>query len=139
MKKIKRLLAVVLCAAMFMGVYVPFASAEDGFAVEIIQETTDGESETNPDDGEEVTQPVEEEQVKSYAEKTEEVFKDGLINLERGGLTLAGFLVSPIVILFPMTTPLGLILLTTGLPVGIERLFVGLAEVLGSPLIALFK
>lgn len=142
MKRIKRLLAVILCAAMLTGVCVPFASAEDETVTEITQETPGGESEAAPEEGEETVQPeepVEEEQEKSYSEKVEEVFSEGLLNLERGGLMLACFLVSPIVILFPMTSAVGLILLVEGLPVGLSRLALGIAEVIGSPLIALFK
>lgn len=76
---------------------------------------------------------------KKYSDKLEEIFNEGVVNLERGGLTLASFLVSPIVILFPMTSAVGIILLTTGLPVGIERLLLGTVEIIGSPIIALFS
>ena len=123
MKKIKRALATVLCCAMIFGVCVPFASAESEPITEITQEMPE--------------QVVEKE--KKYSDKLEEIFNEGVVNLERGGLTLASFLVSPIVILFPMTSAVGIILLTTGLPVGIERLLLGTVEIIGSPIIALFS
>lgn len=137
MKRIKKLIAALLCAALMMGICVPLASAQGD-----VPETTDVIEESPETDGqpveEETTETEENVQEKEYFEKVGEVFEEGLVNLERGGLTLCSFFVSPLVILFPMTTPVGLILLVTGLPVGIERLLVGFVEIIGSPLIALF-
>lgn len=137
MKRIKKLIAVLLCAALMAGISVPLASAQGD-----IPEVTDVVQEIPETDGqpveEETTETEEDVQEKDYFEKVGEVFEEGLVNLERGGLTLCSFFVSPLVILFPMTTPVGLILLVTGLPVGIERLLVGFVEIIGSPLIALF-
>ena len=137
MKRIKKLIATLLCAALMAGISVPLASAQGD-----IPEVTDIVQEIPETDGqpveEETTETEEDVQEKDYFEKVGEVFEEGLVNLERGGLTLCSFFVSPLVILFPMTTPVGLILLVTGLPVGIERLLVGFVEIIGSPLIALF-
>ena len=137
MKRIKKLIAVLLCAALMAGISVPFASAQGD-----VPEVTDVIEEIPETDGqpveEETTETEEDVQEKDYFEKVGEVFEEGLVNLERGGLTLCSFFVSPLVILFPMTTPVGLMLLVTGLPVGIERLLVGFVEIIGSPLIALF-
>ena len=137
MKRIKKLIATLLCAALMAGISVPLASAQG-----VVPEVTDVVQEIPETDGqpveEETTETEEDVQEKDYFEKVGEVFEEGLVNLERGGLTLCSFFVSPLVILFPMTTPVGLILLVTGLPVGIERLLVGFVEIIGSPLIALF-
>lgn len=137
MKRIKKLIAVLLCAALMAGISVPLASAQGD-----IPEVTDIVQEIPETDGqpveEETTETEEDVQEKDYFEKVGKVFEEGLVNLERGGLTLCSFFVSPLVILFPMTTPVGLMLLVTGLPVGIERLLVGFVEIIGSPLIALF-
>lgn len=137
MKRIKKLIAVLLCAALMAGISVPLASAQGD-----IPEVTDVVQEIPETDGqpveEETTETEEDVQEKDYFEKVGKVFEEGLVNLERGGLTLCSFFVSPLVILFPMTTPVGLMLLVTGLPVGIERLLVGFVEIIGSPLIALF-
>ena len=137
MKRIKKLIATLLCAALMAGISVPLASAQG-----VVPEVTDVVQEIPQTDGqpveEETTETEEDVQEKDYFEKVGEVFEEGLVNLERGGLTLCSFFVSPLVILFPMTTPVGLILLVTGLPVGIERLLVGFVEIIGSPLIALF-
>lgn len=129
MKKAKNLIAMILCAAMLLGVCVPFASAEGETVTEITQETPEAESGEAP----------EEDAEKSYSEKVEETFSEGLVNLERGGLMLAAFLASPLAILFPMTTAVGLILLVKGLPVGLSQLVLGAGEVVGAPIIALFK
>ena len=137
MKRIKKLIAVLLCAALMAGISVPLASAQGD-----IPEVTDVVQEIPETDGqpveEETTETEEDVQEKDYSEKVADVFSDGLANLERGGLTLCSFFVSPLVILFPMTTPVGLILLVTGLPTGIGRLLLGFVEIIGSPLIALF-
>ena len=137
MKRIKKLIAVLLCAALMAGISVPLASAQGD-----IPEVTDVIEEVPETDGqpveEETTETEEDVQEKDYFEKVGEVFEEGLVNLERGGLTLCSFFVSPLVILFPMTTPVGLILLVTGLPTGIGRLLLGFVEIIGSPLIALF-
>lgn len=137
MKRIKKLIAVLLCAALMAGISVPFASAQGD-----VPEVTDVVQEIPETDGqpveEETTETEEDVQEKDYFEKVGEVFEEGLVNLERGGLTLCSFFVSPLVILFPMTTPVGLILLVTGLPTGIGRLLLGFVEIIGSPLIALF-
>lgn len=126
MKNIRKILAVILCFAMLMTVCIPLASAE-----EPAEDTT------------EITQEIPENEVpeteKSYLEKTEESFANGLKYLERGGLTLASFFVSPLVILFPMTSAVGMILLVTGLPMGIGCLGVGIGQIVGAPIIALFK
>ena len=137
MKRIKKLIAVLLCAALMAGISVPLASAQGD-----IPEVTDVVQEIPETDGqpveEETTETEEDVQEKDYFEKVGKVFEEGLVNLERGGLTLCSFFVSPLVILFPMTTPVGLILLVTGLPTGIGRLLLGFVEIIGSPLIALF-
>ena len=137
MKRIKKLIATLLCAALMAGISVPLASAQG-----VVPEVTDVVQEIPETDGqpveEETTETEEDVQEKDYFEKVGEVFEEGLVNLERGGLTLCSFFVSPLVILFPMTTPVGLMLLVTGLPVGIERLLVGFVEIIGSPLISLF-
>ena len=137
MKRIKKLIAVLLCAALMAGISVPLASAQGD-----IPEVTDVVQEIPETDGqpveEETTETEEDVQEKDYFEMVGEVFEEGLVNLERGGLTLCSFFVSPLVILFPMTTPVGLILLVTGLPTGIGRLLLGFVEIIGSPLIALF-
>lgn len=137
MKRIKKLIATLLCAALMAGISVPLASAQGD-----IPEVTDIVQEIPETDGqpveEETTETEEDVQEKDYFEKVGEVFEEGLVNLERGGLTLCSFFVSPLVILFPMTTPVGLILLVTGLPTGIGRLLLGFVEIIGSPLIALF-
>ena len=137
MKRIKKLIATLLCAALMAGISVPLASAQGD-----IPEVTDVIEEVPETDGqpveEETTETEEDVQEKDYFEKVGEVFEEGLVNLERGGLTLCSFFVSPLVILFPMTTPVGLILLVTGLPTGIGRLLLGFVEIIGSPLIALF-
>lgn len=137
MKRIKKLIATLLCAALMAGISVPLASAQGD-----IPEVTDVVQEIPETDGqpveEETTETEEDVQEKDYFEKVGEVFEEGLVNLERGGLTLCSFFVSPLVILFPMTTPVGLILLVTGLPTGIGRLLLGFVEIIGSPLIALF-
>lgn len=126
MKNIRKILAVILCFAMLMTVCIPLASAEEPAedTTEITQETPENE---------------EPEKEKSYFEKTEESFANGLKYLERGGLTLASFFVSPLVILFPMTSAVGMILLVTGLPMGIGCLGVGIGQIVGAPIIALFK
>lgn len=138
MKRIKKLIAALLCAALMMGICVPLASAQGDVpeTTDVIEESpeTDGQ----PAEDEETADTENAEQENDYFGKVGEVFEDGLANLERGGLTLCGFLVSPVVILFPMTTPVGLILLVTGLPTGIGRLLLGFVEIIGSPLIALF-
>ncbi len=126
MKNIRKILAVILCFATLMTVCIPFASADDSgeTTTEITQETPETEvSETE----------------KSYLKKTEESFVNGLKYLERGGLTLASFFVSPLVILFPMTSAVGMILLVTGLPMGIGCLGAGIGQIVGAPIIALFK
>ena len=137
MKRIKKLIATLLCAALMAGISVPLASAQG-----VVPEVTDVVQEIPETDGqpveEETTETEEDVQEKDYFEKVGEVFEEGLVNLERGGLTLCSFFVSPLVILFPMTTPVGLILLVTGLPTGIGRLLLGFVEIIGSPLIALF-
>ena len=137
MKRIKKLIATLLCAALMAGISVPLASAQGD-----IPEVTDVIEEVPETDGhpveEETTETEEDVQEKDYFEKVGEVFEEGLVNLERGGLTLCSFFVSPLVILFPMTTPVGLILLVSGLPRGIGRLLLGFVEIIGSPLIALF-
>ena len=137
MKRIKKLIATLLCAALMAGISVPLASAQGD-----IPEVTDVVQEIPETDGqpveEETTETEEDVQEKDYFEKVGKVFEEGLVNLERGGLTLCSFFVSPLVILFPMTTPVGLILLVTGLPTGIGRLLLGFVEIIGSPLIALF-
>lgn len=124
MKNIKKLLAVILCFATVLAVCTPFASAEEAAegTTQITQET-----------------PEEPETEKSYPEKMKESYQNGLKNLERGGLTLASFLVSPLVILFPMTSAVGLWLLVNGLPVGIGALATGIGQIAGAPVIALFK
>ena len=125
MKNTRKILAVILCFAMLMTVCIPLASAElDEGITEITQETPEYEE---PEKG------------KSYLEKTEESFANGLKYLERGGLTLASFFVSPLVILFPMTSAVGMILLVTGLPMGIGCLGAGIGQIVGAPIIALFK
>lgn len=121
MKNIRKILAVILCFAMLMTVCIPLASAE-----ELAEDTT------------QITQETPEKE-KSYLEKTEESFANGLKYLERGGLTLASFFVSPLVILFPMTSAVGMILLVTGLPMGIGCLGAGIGQIVGAPIIALFK
>ena len=137
MKRIKKLIATQLCAALMAGISVPLASAQG-----VVPEVTDVAQEIPETDGqpveEETTETEEDVQANDYFEKVGEVFEEGLVNLERGGLTLCSFFVSPLVILFPMTTPVGLILLVTGLPTGIGRLLLGFVEIIGSPLIALF-
>ena len=137
MKRIKKLISTLICAALMAGISVPLASAQGD-----IPEVTDVIEEIPETDGqpveEETTETEEDVQEKDYFEKVGEVFEEGLVNLERGGLTLCSFFVSPLVILFPMTTPVGLILLVTGLPTGIGRLLLGFVEIIGSPLIALF-
>lgn len=126
MKNIRKILAVILCFAMLMTVCIPLASAE-----ELAEDTT------------QITQETPENEVpeteKSYLEKTEESFANGLKYLERGGLTLASFFVSPLVILFPMTSAVGMILFVTGLPMGIGCLGAGIGQIVGAPIIALFK
>ena len=125
MKNTRKILAVILCFAMLMTVCIPLASAElDEGITEITQETPENEE---PEKG------------KSYLEKTEESFANGLKYLERGGLTLASFFVSPLVILFPMTSAVGMILLVTGLSMGIGCLGAGIGQIVGAPIIALFK
>lgn len=124
MKNIRKLLAIILCFATLITVCVPFASAE-----ELTEGTTEITQET----------PDEPEKEKSYLEKLGESYRNGLENLERGGLTLASFLVSPLVIFFPMTSAVGLILLVKGLPMGIGCLGAGIGQIIGAPIIALFK
>ena len=125
MKKAKKLIALIMSAAMILSFCVPFASAQEEAVTEITQETPE--------------ESVVQEQEKDYSEKTEEIFNDGLTKLERGGLMLACFAVSPIVILFPMTTPVGIMLLLQGLPVGLSQVVIGLGEVIGAPIIAVFS
>ncbi len=124
MKNIRKLLAAILCFATMLTVCVPFASAE-----ELTEGTTEITQET----------PVEPEKEKSYLEKLEDSYLSGLEYLERGGLTLASFLVSPLVIFFPMTSAVGLILLVKGLPMGIGCLGAGIGQIVGAPIIALFN
>ena len=126
MKNIRKILAVILCFALLMTVCIPFASAEElaEGTTQITQETPENE---------------ESETEKSYLEKTEESFMSGLKYLERGGLTLASFFFSPLVILFPMTSAVGMILLVKGLPMGIGCLGVGIGQIVGAPIIALIK
>ena len=139
MKRIKKLIAILLCAALMAGISVPLQGLQqlggEPEVTDVVQEIpeTDGQPVE-----EETTETEEDVQEKDYFEKVGEVFEEGLVNLERGGLTLCSFFVSPLVILFPMTTPVGLILLVTGLPTGIGRLLLGFVEIIGSPLIALF-
>ena len=65
MKNIRKILAVILCFAMLMTVCIPLASAEelDEGITEITQETPENE---------------EPEKEKSYLEKTDESFANGL-------------------------------------------------------------
>ena len=121
MKNLRKILAVILCFATLMTVCIPLASADDS------GEETTGITQETP------------ETEKSYFEKTEESFMKGLKYLERGGLTLASFFFSPLVILFPMTSAVGMILLVTGLPMGIGCLGAGIGQIVGAPIIALFK
>ena len=97
MKRIKKLIAVLLCAALMAGISVPLASAQGD-----IPEVTDVVQEIPETDGqpveEETTETEEDVQEKDYFEKVGEVFEEGLVNLERGGLTLCSFFVSPLVI-----------------------------------------
>ncbi len=129
MKNIRKLLAIILCFATVLTFCMPFASAEESTegTTEITQETPETET------------PDEPEKEKSYLENLGESYRNGLENLERGGLTLASFLVSPLVIFFPMTSAVGLILLVKGLPMGIGCLGAGIGQIIGAPIIALFK
>lgn len=121
MKNFRKIIAAVLCVAMLLTVCVPVSFAQEEPATDIVQQEPSTET----------------EEEKGYSEKVRASLDEGLLNLERGGLTLASFLVSPLVILFPMTSAVGLILLVKGLPVGIGRVALGLGQIIGSPIIAL--
>ena len=123
MKKLTRIISAVLCAVMLLTVNAPAAFAEEEPSTEIIQQEPSAETEEDSD----------------YSEKISMSVNEGLLNLERGGLMLASCLVSPLVIFFPMTSAVGLILLVEGLPVGLSRVILGIGQIVGSPVIALFK
>ena len=144
MKNVRKILAVILCLAMLMTVCVPFASAEElaEDTTQITQETpeteTPEEEETEtPEESEEDTViPDEPEEEDTYFECLKHCFNGGLRNLANAGLFTAGTVLSPIMFLvFP---PIGAALGIAGLPAGLMSLFVGIGEILASPVLAFF-
>ena len=130
MKNIRKILAVILCLATLMTVCVPFASAEElaEDTTQITQETPEPET---PEE-EETENPKED----TYFECLKHCFNGGLRNLANAGLFTAGTVLSPIMFLvFP---PIGAALGIAGLPAGLMSLFVGIGEILASPVLAFF-
>ena len=138
MKKIKGIIAAIICAAMFLTVFVPSASAQESIGSSEQKSELPEENTQESEQGEVIIQPENPEEEQNYSQKVNEVLKEGVLNIKRGGLMLANFFVSPLYIFIPMTTGVGLLLLIKGLPVGISRLIIGMGQVIGSPLIALF-
>lgn len=133
MKNVRKILAVILCFATLMTVCIPLASAN-----EPVEETTEITQETPETDlpEEEVIIPEEPKEDSTYYERLSHCFRGGLQNLANAGLFAAGTLLCPIVFLvFP---PVGVILGIMGLPSGMASLFVGLGQIIASPILAFF-
>lgn len=153
MKNVKRLIAAILCAATFLTVCVPFASAEENSesapanpqASQADSQGQDvdlpGEEPEHNDEiiGEKTTEPEEEfsepEKEESYAERLGYFFNEGLENMRYGVVFIASFLISPLLFVIP---PIGAVALVGGLPMGLFSLIVGLGEVVASPVLAFF-
>ncbi len=132
MKNIRKILAVILCFATLMTVCIPLASADDSgeTTTEITQETPETES------PEEEIIPEEPEEKGTYLECLVHCLKGGLQNISNAGLFAVGTLLCPIVFLvFP---PVGIALGLAGLPVSVASLFIGIGEMLTSPILAFF-
>ncbi|MBR2869301.1 MAG: hypothetical protein IKB88_09630 [Clostridia bacterium] len=133
MKNIRKFFAVILCVAMMMTVCVPFASAdESGKGItDITQESPETEI---PDTDITVSEELEKED--TYSERLRHCFKGGLQNLMNAGLFLTGTALSPVTFFVfpPIAVALGLI----GVPISAASLFVGIGEIIASPILAFF-
>ncbi len=126
MKNLRKILAAILCFATLITVCVPFASAEEltEGTTEITQETPETET---PDD------PAEED---TYLECLVHCLKGGLQNLSNAGLFFVGTIASPIMFLVfpPGAVTIGIV----GFPASVASLFVGIGEIIASPILAFF-
>lgn len=149
MKKAKKLIAAILCAATVMTVCVPLASAEEiAEETTVIQQTpqadSDGQDVDLPEElpeenGDEtaVTDPTipEEKKEETYTERLEYCVSEGKQNLAAGVGLIGAFLISPLLFVIP---PIGVVAMVAGLPAGLASLFVGIGEIVASPLLAFF-
>ena len=133
MKNIRKFFAVILCVAMMMTVCVPFAFADESGegTTDITQESPETEI---PDADITVTDEPEEED--TYSERVRHCFKGGLQNLANATLFFSGTALSPIV--FFVFPPVGVALALAGMPVSVASLFVGIGEIIASPILAFF-
>ena len=126
MKNIRKILAVILCFAMLMTLCIPFASAEEFTegTTQITQETPENE------------RPEETDEEDTYIECFVHCLKGGLQNLSNAGLFAVGTVLSPII--FFVFPPGAVTVGIAGLPASAVSLFVGIGEIIASPILALF-
>lgn len=126
MESLRKSLAVILCFATMLTVCVPFASAEESTegTTGITQETPETETPDEPDEED------------TYLECLVHCLKGGLQNLSNAGLFFVGTLASPIIFLVfpPGAITVGIV----GLPASVASLFVGIGEIIASPILAFF-
>ena len=128
MKNIRKILAVFLCFATLMTVCIPFASAE-----ELTEGTTDITQETPEED---TVIPEEPEEDDTYPECLVHCLKGGLQNISNAGLFAVGTVLSPI--MFFVFPPAAVTVGIVGLPASAVSLFVGIGEIIASPILAFF-
>lgn len=129
MKNIRKILAVILCFAMLTTVCIPLVSADETGegTTEITQETPE------TDIPEEETVPEEED---TYFECLVHCLKGGLQNVANAGLFFSGTALVPVIsFVFP---PIAIALGVAGLPASVVSLFVGIGEIIASPVLAFF-
>lgn len=126
MKNLRKILAVLLCFATLMTVCIPFASADEPSeeTTQITQETPETET------------PEETDKEDTYLECFVHCLKGGLQNLSNAGLFAVGTLLCPIVFFVfpPGAVTIGIV----GLPASAVSLFVGIGEIIASPILAFF-
>ena len=145
MKKVKKLIAAILCAATVMTVCVPFASAEEiAEETTVIQQTpqadSDGQDVDLPEElpeenGDETDPAIPEEKGETYKDRLVHCVEEGKQNLAVGLGLIGAFLISPLLFIIP---PVGVVVMIAGLPAGLASLFVGIGEIVASPLLAFF-
>lgn len=144
MKRAKKILSVVLGVLLAFMVCVPAFAADVSPEEETQTEIIPDEEETVIIPDEEETVPEEEngiedaitEEEDTYFECLEHCLNEGARNLGLGALFMGGSVCSPV--LFMIFPPVGAVLFLAGLPFGAVCLFVGIGEIITSPVLALF-